>query len=270
MDLSSLAQPPDFSVQSRLVIRALAPLSLVDSQPGTYFRSALEPSNSMLYGMLENALGWHLPLKDRKDALKELRKQAKRTHKAHKAEDWLAGKNDVDSGSGYQSLLQHHLKIEPLSLPDMEVTYDDLWSMQLSDNSISFVGGSRNYTYGLESLLNLSKTEDETQPLNKKTKKYPSVVSFGDRKEFVRLSLEELRQINSATQIHVSSLNPHYPLFYSSPRTRGFVVPAGPYEYNLTTSPQLSIQLTEALKNPAAPLYLGTSEGWVEAQLEQL
>ena len=57
MDLSFFLEPPEFSVTAVLTVEALAPLSMSAAQPGTYYRSQRAPTNAMLYGLLENAMG---------------------------------------------------------------------------------------------------------------------------------------------------------------------------------------------------------------------
>ena len=57
LNLDFLLEPPVFSARGKLTIEALAPLSMVSSMPGKYYRSQPEPTDAMLYGMLENALG---------------------------------------------------------------------------------------------------------------------------------------------------------------------------------------------------------------------
>src|SRR5205085_8607291 len=96
LDLNSLLQPPEFSTRAILTIDALAPLSMVTSMPGKYYRSQPEPTPEMLYGLMENALGWHISTKERTELLKRLKKQ----HKQKVSE----------SGVGYASLLQFHLR----------------------------------------------------------------------------------------------------------------------------------------------------------------
>jgi CRISPR-associated protein Cas5 len=65
-DLNFLLEEPDFSTKAKLTIDALAPLSMVTSMPGKYYRSQPEPTDEMLYGLLENALGWHISTKERR------------------------------------------------------------------------------------------------------------------------------------------------------------------------------------------------------------
>jgi hypothetical protein len=56
LDLSFLLQPPDFSARAMLTVDALAPLSMVTSMPGKYYRSQPEPTDAMLYGLLNQTI----------------------------------------------------------------------------------------------------------------------------------------------------------------------------------------------------------------------
>ena len=169
------------------------------------------------------------------------------------------------SGSGYFSLLQHHLSFSKIESPDNLLTYDDLWSMSNRANSINFVGGSRNYDSRLENLINLSKKEDPSKPINKKTKKHPAFVDFGDRKEFQTFTLEELKDLKEG-KVKVGALNPFFPMYYSSPRKRGYVESETPYVVSFNCTNSVAILLENAFNSPAAPLYLGNSEGWVHVK----
>src|SRR5205085_4748368 len=127
-NLTFLLEAPDFSVRGKLIIEALAPLSMVTSMPGKYYRSQREPTSQMLYGLIENALGWHVSEKERKELAKRLR---------HK----FGGEFDK-SGVGFISLLQFHLRFSTSVIPPL-LHYDDLWAQNLK--GASFIGGSRNY-----------------------------------------------------------------------------------------------------------------------------
>ena len=271
IDLSFYLEPPDNQTTAELNIEVLAPLSLVADQPGSYFRSARIPSTPMIWGMMENALGWHFDEATRNTLFKALTKQIKKGKKRYPAfqdHPWLQGKF-ANAASSYKSILQFHVEAELLEVPTMTLQFDDLWSMLLSDNGINFVGGSRHYASWLERIINLSKQEDPSQPVNKKTKKHPPFVSFGDRKGYVRLSLEELKELDRGL-VNTTSINPYFPLYYSSPRKRAYVVPASPYKYQVKTTKKLADLLVAAFEAPAAPLYLGTNDGWVAAKMTML
>ena len=258
IDLGFYLEPPDLSAQAEITIHALAPLSMVSSQPGSYYRSELAPTSSMLYGMFENALGWHFfdSQKDkfRNILFKELTKRAKKLYgkkATYKNHAWLESKK-VESGSGFKSLLQHHLKFKVKELPEV-ITYDDLWSTSFRTESDSFIGGSRNYDSNLESLINLSKTGDTSKPANNKGK-HPPFISFGDRKEHQTFTLKELLKLTEG-KVKTKSMKPHFPMYYSSPKKRGYIIPKSPFVFSISCTQTVSDLLERAINEPYAPLY---------------
>ncbi|MEM9836143.1 MAG: hypothetical protein AAF828_06555, partial [Bacteroidota bacterium] len=111
INLDFYLQPPELTEVATLEILALAPLSMVANQPGTYFNGRSQPTPAMVQGVLENALGWHFEHSFRRDILKSLAKKAKKLHRKnveYKNHPWLSGKAEMSSGSGYFSLLQYH------------------------------------------------------------------------------------------------------------------------------------------------------------------
>ena len=268
LDLSFYLEPPELTVSGLLEITPLAPLSMVSAQPGTYFRTELTPPVQMVYGLIENALGWHLPDKTRKEALKGLAKRAKKLHgkkDSFKGSDWLSGKPATAAKSKYFSLLQYHLKLSEAEVPDDLMTYDDLWSMHLRDRGMNYIGGSRIYDHRLENLITkLRSSAAEFKAMDSKDAKARAAEKYevGDRKEFVRIPLEELTTTDQR-KINAGSLGDRYPMFYVSPKKRGFVATDIGYELPVQTTRQLADLFADHLTNPVAPTYLGTSEGWV-------
>jgi CRISPR-associated protein Cas5 len=257
LDLSFFLQPPELDTTAVLTVEALSPLSMSTAQPGTYYRSQPAPTEAMLYGMLENALGWHFPSDVRSDILAELRQAAKdelgRGHPLKK-EPWITGDEDSGSGSGYVSLLQHHLSFETAILPET-VHFDDLWARHVRGDGTSFPGGSRHYDVRLERVVNLERGGN---------------VSFGDRASFKIRDPDALPDVEDGDKVHVNAIRPQYPQYYTSPTKREYVIPEGPYRYRVCTTAALAGQLQAALNDPAAPLYLGNNDGWVDAQLEAI
>ena len=261
IDLSFYLDPPELTVSGTLHVTPLAPLSMVTSQPGTYFRSELTPPEHMLHGAIENALGWHFHDSNnegpsRKDLLKQLAKLAKKRHRKNpdygKDHPWLSEKPEYTARSKYFSLLQYHLRIEPAAVPDDLMSYDDLWSMHLRDRGMNFVGGSRAYDYRLEHLITRLRTPD-------------GGVEVGDRKEFERIDLEDLAT-TEAPKINAGSLGERFPMYYVSPKKRAFVTTRSGYVHRVRTTPGVARLLTEHLSQPTAPPYLGTNEGWVSLE----
>ncbi|PSQ80681.1 MAG: hypothetical protein BRD40_04120 [Bacteroidetes bacterium QS_1_65_9] len=260
MDLSFFLEPPEGNrtASGKLVVEALKPLSMTTAQPGTYYRSQPAPTEAMLYGMLENALGWHFPEKVRKNVLEELRKAAKnelgRGHDLKKT-PWITGDEDEASGVGFQSLLQHHLKFTGPHFEPVTVHFDDLWARHVHGKSTNFPGGSRNSDYRIEHVVNLEKQGD---------------IAFGDRTGYDIRDPGALPDVEAGDKVHVKAIRPHFPMYYDSPTPREYVIPKRPYQYRVEATPTVADLAAEALEDPAAPLYLGTNDGWVNARWETL
>jgi CRISPR-associated protein Cas5 len=257
IDLSILLEPPERTVRGTLVIEALAPLSMSSSQPGSYYQTSQAPSDAMLLGMIENALGWHLGPADRKTIHKHLVKRRKKEHRNTEWADapWISGE-PAGSESGYVSLLGHHLVFDGVTEIPVMLGYDDLWARQQRDpGGRAFFKGSRRYDAALEPIINRAKQGQ---------------LVFGDRKENKTLSLDELLRAPDDAAINYKSVRDRFPMFSISPTPRGYVVPLGPYRFGASTTPLVSDMIAKALADPAAPLYLGSNDGWVHATWEVL
>jgi CRISPR-associated protein Cas5 len=235
LDLNFLLHPPAFSSRAILTIDALAPLSMVTSMPGKYYRSQPEPTPEMLYGLLENALGWHISEAERKILMKRL----ERRHRTQAS----------TSGVGFMSLLQFHVRFSASCVPPL-LHYDDLWAQHLKGGS--FLDGSRNYDKRVIPLMNAYKAKR---------------VVISDRASASK-EAEKLSTFGEGDQIHVNVVRQYFPQYYASPTPREYVIPQGAYKFVIETAPVLSEQLALAFDNPAAPLYLGSNDGWVEAKWE--
>jgi CRISPR-associated protein Cas5 len=240
LDLNSLLQPPDFSARAMLTIEALAPLSMVTSMPGKYYRSQPEPTDAMLYGLLENALGWHIADGERKVLVRKLERKL--------------GTQTTTTGVGYTSILQFHVRFAIKSLPPL-LHYDDLWAQHLKGGS--FLDGSRNYDKRVIPLMNAYRDREKTG------------VIINDRANASK-EAEKLQEFEEGDQIHVNVVRRYFPQYYASPTSREYVIPQGAYKYVIETSVELAQMLALAFDNPAAPLYLGSNDGWVDAVWEVL
>ncbi|MEM1044342.1 MAG: hypothetical protein AAGI91_17170 [Bacteroidota bacterium] len=257
MTLDFFLEPPERTVRGELVVEALSPLSMVSAQPGSYYRGATAPSDAMLLGMLENALGWHLGPIDRKAALKSLRKQAKKAHSKTEWADspWLAD-DPMGSDSGFVSLLGHHLAFDGLREIPQTLSYDDLWArLQRDPDGRTFFNGSRRYDARIESAITRAKQ---------------GRLSFGDRSAHETLSPDEVVRAPDESPVHYKSLRGRFPTYSVSPTPRGYVVPLGEYRFGASATPDVADLLAAALEDPAAPLYLGSNDGWVDARWEVL
>lgn len=233
--LNLLLAPPDFKARATLEIAALAPLSLVARMPGKYYQSQSKPTDAMLFGLLENALGWHLEEPERRRLFDRLKKQHKRKD-AHPS--W--------TGGNFTSLLQWHVRFGVMVVPPL-LPYDDLWTQHLKGKT--FPDGSRNYDAQAIPLMNAKRAKRITY----------SDAGTADK------SLAKLTGFADGDDVHLNVLRPHFPQYYSSPTLRGYVVPDGPYRIVVETSAALGEALAAAVADPAAPLYLGSNDGWVDA-----
>lgn len=148
LNLDFLLEPPDFSVRGKLTIEALTPLSMVSSMPGKYYRCQPEPTDEMLFGMIENAFGFHLTSK----ADKKRNDLIKKISQKHKVEIQTS---DV----GFTSFLQFHIRVSTRFVPD-SIHYDDYWSRHAKDTDKRHIDGSRNYDYRAIPTLNRIKSKE--------------------------------------------------------------------------------------------------------------
>lgn len=251
LDLSFLLQQPDFSVRAILTIDALAPLSMVTSMPGAYYRSQSEPSEEMLYGLLENALGLHCS----ENYLTSQGERSKFIKRIHKVVQRAQGREMevMKSKVGFVSLLQFHLRFACKTIP-VSKRYEDYWSRHLRNNS--FPQGSHNYDYHVIPIMNAKGDGD---------------VTFGDKNK-IEFSTDPalITDFQKGSKVHNDVIRPYFPMYFASPTAREYIIPQGAYKYRVETSSQLARLLVEAIDDPAAPLYLGANDGWVDVRWETL
>lgn len=260
-DLSFFLDPPTLDASGVLHVEALAPLSLVASQPGQFYRSQPAPTEPMLYGLIENALGWHFDEAGRKGLLKNLRRQAKKVHgRGHPLADspWIAGEPHA-SGLGFASLLQWHLRfVAPRVVPPV-THYVDLWNQHLRRGD-DFWGGSRRYDASLEDLVTRLRTKNVDEQ-----------VTLVSKETADKTTLEEIEAgVAPGGKVFQAALKPRFPLYYVSPTQREYVIPHGPYAFRAVCTPAVAALVADALDRPAAPLYLGSNDGWVDVRWEVL
>lgn len=262
MDFSFFSEVPEHTVSGTLQIEALAPLSMASGHPGNYYQSLRSPTPFMLYGMLENALGWHFAEDIRKGLFKQLQKDAKKANKSHAKLPWLSALPET-SDSKYFSFLQYHLEFEPSIFEPATLTYDDLWSQHLRDPSkSSFFGGSRHYDASLENTINRVRSKN---------------LEFGDKAEFQKVTPEQLDNLPDGSKVKYTSIRHLFPQYYASlPTVREYVEPVRTnkkndepdYLFRFNTTQKVLDMLVKAIENPAAPLYLGSNDGWINATIE--
>ena len=235
LELDFLLEKINLSTRGKLIIDALSPLSMVSSLPGKYYRSQREPTSQMLYGLIENALGWHISDKEGKEMERKLKRKF--------------GTELEKSGVGFVSLLQFHLRFSTSVIPPL-LHYDDLWAQHLKGGS--FLGGSRNYDNQAIKIINAERAKKIT------------INDLGASSK----DIDKLHNFKENDKIHVNVVRPFFPQYYVSPTPREYVIPQGEYIFVAETSENLASMIKNAFENPAAPLYLGSNDGWVEAHWE--
>lgn len=157
-----------------LQITPLAPLSMVSSVPGSFYRTSREPSKEMLYGMLENILGWHYSPEIRKEAIKYLKKSKK--------DDW----NELKAESGFRPLIQKYVHILGLFMRPATTSYIDLWTQHQKHNDKRHFDGVRNYDWRLAREIHIAPDDKaKEQIMKEKGSHFPNYYQSPTRREFV-------------------------------------------------------------------------------------
>ena len=189
---------PKLDTTAIMSIQPLAPLSMVASIPGSYYRTLGEPTVHMIYGALENAMGWHFSAEIRKDILKKMQKHYKKLFKIDSLEDYKS------SEVNYVSLLQNHVKIsKPVPIIEPYVQrYEDYWTQHLKDSDRRHLGGSRNYDWRLENAVNSLEDDDAKNTFFKENKSnFPKYYSSPKKREFVVVEGMYRYKIESSQEI---------------------------------------------------------------------
>lgn len=229
--LTPLFEAPDRTEAVKITIEPLAPLSMVEAVPGSYYRSLKAPSDFMLMGMLENMLGWRFSPEHRKTIFKKMEKTLKKS----KSEI-----QKVPAPSGFQPLLQNHLSIDQLSFYPQTLRHDDYWTMHLKGGDMRHLNGARNYDYRLETEMNaLGDAQKERDDFFKAQQgRFANYYPSPTKREYVAFPGKERRE-----RI---------------------------YQFKAWTTSKLADLLVEKAEAKETPLYLGHSEGWVEVDIEKL
>lgn len=231
LNLEILKDRIDLTCKAKLFIEPLAPLSLVSSLPGAYYRSQREPTVFMILGILENLLGWHYTESERNPIINDLKKYHQKKYK---------NKLNFDKTPvGYKPLLQNHLKIEQLLYKPYIESFEDYWTQHLKDVDERHAKGNRNYD---------SKIDFEVNKIYESESK--------EREKLWRNLFENQTDF--------------FPIYYQSPTKREFIVVQGKYGFIISLTYGLYNLLKASLDQLDSPLYLGTSEGWINLELESL
>lgn len=142
IDIKYLFEPPDLTKYVFLTIQPLAPLSMVNSLPGSYYKTEHVPNKLMLCGLFENILNLHISEKDRIMIQKKIKNHYKKKYKQNY--------EPINSIVGYKPVLGHLFEVElPYVIPDM-IFYEDLWTQHLIGGDERHLRGVVNYDWRIE------------------------------------------------------------------------------------------------------------------------
>jgi CRISPR-associated protein Cas5 len=231
-DLSILFQKPEKDKQVILTIEPLAPLSIVSTLPGSYYKSLNKPTKANLCGMFENVMGWHIGMTERRAIFKKMKQIYKKSFKITDFEIEI-------SAVGYTSLLGHLFEIELPLVPTIVARYDDYWTQQLKHDDARHLKGTANLSYQLIKKKRNLPTDDKGKISDK------TFTNF-------------LKENNS-----------NFPMYYTSPTPREFIVLEGNYQIKLSISSHLFEHLEKSIEENNIA-YLGTNEGWVNLSIKEI
>lgn len=179
INISILKEVPNLTESMKLKIEPLAPLSMVNDLPGSFYKSLTHPTKKMLCGLFENLLGWHIDIADRIEIHKDLKKIRK-----NQKLDYIK----IQEGSTYIPLLWEYFEIESVDLPD-SFSYNDLWkkAYRRADEHVH-PKGTPNLDYSLvPKTIGLSDKELKTI-FRANLSKFPRYYTSPTNREFVVLS----------------------------------------------------------------------------------
>jgi CRISPR-associated protein Cas5 len=179
VDITLLFEEPKLDASAMLVIKPLAPLSMVSCLPGAYYKTERVPTKSMLCGLFENLLGWHFSTKDRANIFKEMQKNHKKRFEKKIEKE--------ESESGFQPLLGYYFELTPqVMIPSLK-HYEDLWTQHLIGNDSRHSNGAIHYDWQLEEGREKCKNNDDEH--NKFFKmyrdKFPKYYRAVPKREFI-------------------------------------------------------------------------------------
>lgn len=235
IDLTILQKTPNFNVKAELTIMPLAPLSMVSDMPGSFYKTLKSPDKKMLCGLLENILGWHIDLADRK----MIKKEVERMRKKQKIEIVNYAK-----GSTYIPLLMDFFDIlEDVKTEFSEVCFfNDLWSKSYRRaDAVVHAKGTANLDYRL----------------------------ISQKRELKRDDKNNNKVDNKALEFFFNEHIDQYPLYYSTPTIREYIHINGCYKIKLSIDDKL-FELVENELTTNNIGYLGNSEGWVNLIIKKL
>jgi len=239
INLAILRKQPKLDCSVILEIQPLAPLSMVCEFPGSYYKTLKIPDKKMLCGLLENILGWHIDLSDRKTIQTEIKKL--------REEQTKNGLNikfvDHTKGSTYIPLLMDYFDILDFQPSFTKVFfYDDLWNKSYRRaDAVVHPKGTFNISYDL--LIEKRKL--------KRSENNPKQVDDKELEKFFKKYLTK------------------FPLYYSTPTNREYIFMDGKYDVSIIIDSELNAMLQAKILTDNIG-YLGNNEGWVDLKIKKL
>lgn len=258
IDVSILKRIPQLDVKAQLLIRPLAPLSMVNEMPGSFYKTLRYPSKKMICGLIENMLGWHFDRKIRNDIFNDWKKVMKKQGK-------VVNIKDYQQGSTYIPLLIDYFELsEKPSLVDFKgvCNYTDLWNkcFRRADSSMH-LNGCKNLDDSLisERMAIFAKVE----ALKKEAEKIKKAkdVSKADKDQKAKDVENAKKEKEAWFQKHINQI----PCFYTTPTNREYIDLDAIYNIPLTIDSGLGYILEHACNGIC---YLGNSEGWIHVSFK--
>lgn len=235
IDLSILKETPRLTVSAELRIEPLAPLSMIEELPGSFYKTLKKPSQKMICGIIENVLGWHVDWKDRKILQEEIKKLRRK-----KRNEYVSRV----SGSTYIPLLMDFFEItDEIQIDFSEICFfDDLWSRSYRRaDAVVHPNGTENIDYRFIPLKwKLKRDEKDSQKVDAK-------------------SMESFFKKNIG----------NFPMYYTTPTSREYIDLKGTYRVPLLMDEKLYVMLRDGIEINNIG-YLGNSEGWINLKIVAL
>ena len=226
----------DLPVRGLLKIEGLTPLSFATAQRGAYYYSLDRPSDSMLYGMLENMIGFHLD----GDARGALFRR-------------LGQKFDSNNKFLFQTVLRQHVCFTSMYAPQ-SVRFADVTVQMAAHEKASMVTGIRDCDLRIRPFM---------QGLFEKD----VVLVESDKENPIKDPQAVLDYVPGTKGFyHVKfAVLPFLPKWYiQAPIKREYLIPDGAWRVAVRTTEAMSEVIRQCIGDPASAPYLGTNDGWVE------
>lgn len=237
VDLTLLEKVPELNKSVILEIQPLAPLSMVDELPGSFYKTMKSPSKKMLSGLFENILEWHIDAADRKQVVNEIKKLRKKQKLEFP---------EYNSGSNYIPLLMEYFEIRLPLLPTITNHYDDLWTRAFRrTDSFRHTNNSRYMEAGFVEKWRDIKKSVSTNEKRSNTEK------------------------NALLDRLFKRYQNYFPMYYGTPTIREYIFLNGNYQIKLSIDRNL-YELLKFKLSEANLTYLGSSEGWINVEFKEI